>query len=79
MKTAFEIAMEKDTGYAPLELTRKQIIACIRGAQWTGPNYWDYVRKCAGYGTFDDQHGWRWNDLSKLTEAELIHLYYIFF
>ena len=79
MKTAFEIAMEKDTGYVPLNLTRKQMIACIRGAQWTGPDYWEKVRKCGGYGTFSENEGWRWTDLSKLIEAELINLYYVFF
>lgn len=77
MKTAFEIAMEKDSGYVPINLTREQMIACIKGAEWGGS--WEKMDKCRGYGTYDDLSGWHWNDLSRLTDAELIHLYYVFF
>lgn len=81
MKTAFEIAMEKDTGYDPNApspssgLTRKQLIACINGST---PSYQminaGLVSINGTYtGGFVDK--WEWNDLSSKTDAELQELY----
>lgn len=76
MKTAVEIAMEKDTGYVPHGLSREQLIKIIRGTELAHFGYGildeEIIMKA---GTFTDLNGWRWGNLEKLTDAELEVLY----
>lgn len=80
MKTAFEIAMAKDTGYIPDTqqqqpvLSRKQLLAIIRGS--TPP--WEHIHAWAnrGIGTFSDLRGWHWENLDKKTDEQLLELYH---
>ncbi len=75
MKTAAEIAMEKDTGYVPHGLSRENLIYVIIGKGLTTYKQLDdaTIRK---YGTYSEQFGWQWNDLSKVSDAELELLYW---
>lgn len=81
MKTAVEIAMEKDTGYVPHGLSRGQLITFISSAS-LGENY-DKLNseEIVKYGEFlygdqTDDLAWIWTDLNNLTDAELENLYW---
>lgn len=75
MRTAAQIAMEKDTGYVPHGLSRENLIYVINGKGLSSYAQLDdaTIHK---YGTFSEQFGWQWNDLSKLSDAELEVLYW---
>lgn len=81
MKTAYEIAMEKDTGYDPNApspssgLTREQLIQCIKGSNPSYKMINSGVVSINGKFTGGFIDMWEWNDLSSKTDAELQELY----
>lgn len=82
MKTAVEIAMEKDTGYVPHGKSREELIAFISSAP-LGEEYEKLSsEEVVKFGEFvygvsnPEEMSWSWADLDKLTDAELEFLYW---